>query len=79
MEILDCNHNYYQKKEVYWDIFKSIWDNLRSVGIAKTLLIILIISDLFKYSPYKTLTSETKSGLLVIMKIFWIIGIKYYH
>src|SRR5476651_2382176 len=20
-----ANHNYYQKKEVYWDIFKSVW------------------------------------------------------
>ncbi|MEZ7506056.1 DNA/RNA helicase domain-containing protein [Flavobacterium sp. Arc2] len=63
-----ANHNYYQKKEVYWDIFKSIWDNLRSVGIAKHPIDYIDNSDLFKYSPYKTLTSEQKSGLLVIMK-----------
>lgn len=62
-----ANHNYYQKKE-YWEIFKSIWDNLRSVGIAKHPLDYIDNSDLFKYSPYKTLTSEQKSGLLVIMK-----------
>lgn len=61
------NHNYYQKKE-YWDIFKSIWDHLRSVGIAKHPIDYIDNSDLFKYSPYKTLTSEQKSGLLVIMK-----------
>ena len=30
-----ANHNYYQKKEVYWDIFKSIWNRLRSEGISK--------------------------------------------
>jgi DUF2075 family protein/SOS-response transcriptional repressor LexA/predicted GIY-YIG superfamily endonuclease len=63
-----ANHNYYQKKEVYWDIFKSIWDNLRSVGIAKHPIDYIDNSDLFKYSPYKTLTSEQKSGLLVIMR-----------
>jgi DUF2075 family protein/SOS-response transcriptional repressor LexA/predicted GIY-YIG superfamily endonuclease len=63
-----ANHNYYQKKEVYWDIFKSIWDNLRSTGIAKYPIDYIDNSDLFKYSPYKTLTAEQKSGLLVIMK-----------
>lgn len=63
-----ANHNYYQKKEVYWDIFKSIWDKLRSVGIAKHPIDFIDNSDLFKYSPYKTLSSEQKSGLLVIMK-----------
>jgi DUF2075 family protein/SOS-response transcriptional repressor LexA/predicted GIY-YIG superfamily endonuclease len=63
-----ANHNYYQKKEIYWDIFKSIWDNLRSVGIAKHPIDYIDNSDLFKYSPYKTLTSEQKSGLLVIMR-----------
>lgn len=63
-----ANHNYYQKKEVYWDIFKSIWDNLRTEGIAIHSIDYIDNSDLFKYSPYKTLTSEQKSGLLVIMK-----------
>jgi DUF2075 family protein/SOS-response transcriptional repressor LexA/predicted GIY-YIG superfamily endonuclease len=63
-----ANHNYYQKKEVYWDIFKSIWDKLRSVGIAKHPIDYIDNSDLFKYSPYKTLSPEQKSGLLVIMK-----------
>ncbi len=62
-----ANHNYYQKKE-YWDIFKSIWDSLRTVGIAKHPIDFIDNSDLFKYSPYKTLSSEQKSGLLVIMK-----------
>lgn len=62
-----ANHNYYQKKD-YWDIFKNIWDNLRSIGIAKHPIDYIDNSDLFKYSPYKTLNSEQKSGLLVIMK-----------
>lgn len=63
-----ANHNYYQKKEVYWDLFKSIWDELRSSGIAKHPIDYIDNSDLFKYSPYKALTFEQKNGLRVIMK-----------
>ncbi|HSD15583.1 MAG TPA: DNA/RNA helicase domain-containing protein [Flavobacterium sp.] len=63
-----ANHNYYQKKEVYWDMFKSIWDRLRAEGISKHSIDYIDNSDLFKYSPYKTLTHEQKSGLLVIIK-----------
>ena len=63
-----ANHNYYQKKEVYWDIFKSIWDELRTSGIAKHSLDYIDNSDLFKYSPYKSLTFEQKNGLRIIMK-----------
>ncbi|CAM4207153.1 DUF2075 domain-containing protein [Cytophagaceae bacterium 50C-KIRBA] len=62
-----ANHNYYQKKEVYWDIFKSIWDKLRAEGVSKHSIDYIDNSDLFKYSPYKTLTSEQRSGLLVIL------------
>ena len=62
-----ANHTYYEKKE-YWEIFKTIWDNLRTEGIAKHPIDYIDNSDLFKYSPYKTLTSDQKSGLLVIMK-----------
>jgi uncharacterized protein len=63
-----ANHNYYQKKEIYWDIFKSIWDKLRAEGISKHSIEYIDNSDLFKYSPYKTLTNEQRSGLLVIIK-----------
>jgi len=63
-----ANHNYYQKKEVYWDIFKSIWDRLRKEGIAKNSIDYIDNSDLFKYSPYKSLTTEQKQGLLTIIK-----------
>jgi DUF2075 family protein len=63
-----ANHNYYQKREIYGDIFKSIWDNLRTIGIAKHSIDYIDNSDLFKYSPYKALTQEQKDGLKVIMK-----------
>ena len=63
-----ANHNYYQKKEIYWDIFKSIWDKLRAEGISKHSIDYIDNSDLFKYSPYKSLTIEQRDGLLVILK-----------
>ncbi len=63
-----ANHNYYQKKEVYWDIFTSIWNKLRSEGITKHSIDYINNSDLFKYSPYKSLTVDQRDGLLIILK-----------
>ena len=63
-----ANHNYYQKKENYWDIFKSIWSKLRAEGISKHSIDYIDNSDLFKYSPYKNLSTEQRDGLLVILK-----------
>ncbi|MEB0262587.1 MULTISPECIES: DNA/RNA helicase domain-containing protein [unclassified Mucilaginibacter] len=62
-----ANHNYYQKKEVYWDIFKSVWNKLRTEGITKHSIEYINNSDLFKYSPYKTLSIEQKEGLMTII------------
>ena len=62
-----ANHNYYQKKEVYWDIFKSVWNKLRAEGITKHSIEHINNSDLFKYSPYKTLSNEQKEGLMTII------------
>ena len=62
-----ANHNYYQKKEVYWDIFNTIWNQLRAVGISKHSLKYIDNSDLFKYSPYKSLTKEQSQGLFQIL------------
>lgn len=63
-----ANHNYYQKKEVYWEIFVSIWNKLRNEGISKHSIEYIDNSNLFKYSPYKCLSSEQRQGLKVIMK-----------
>lgn len=63
-----ANHNYYQKKEVYWDIFNSVWNQLRSEGITKHSLEHIDNSDLFKYSPYKSLTAEQSNGLEQILQ-----------
>ena len=63
-----ANHNYYQKKEVYWDIFNSVWNHLRAEGITKYSIEHIDNSDLFKYSPYKSLTNEQSQGLFQILK-----------
>lgn len=61
------NHRYYQQKEIYWNIFKNIWSELRSLGIARHSLEHIDNSDLFKYSPYKSLSREQISGLKMIL------------
>ena len=53
-------HNYYQKRVVYWKIFKSIWNSLRAEGIARHSIEHINNSDLFKYSPYKSLEVLTR-------------------
>jgi len=62
-----ANHNYYQKNEIYWDVFKNIWNGLRQEGVAKHSLQHIDNSDLFKYSPYKSLTVEQKKGLYLVL------------
>ena len=62
-----ANHNYYQKKDIYWDVFKNIWNELRKSGLVKHSLKHIDNSDLFKYSPYKNLTEEQKNGLYLII------------
>ncbi len=51
------NHNYYDKVK-YKTKFEVAWDNLREMGLAKNTLADLKNSDLFKYSPYKSLTED---------------------
>ena len=63
-----ANHTYYQKKEIYWDIFKTIWGELKSEGITSKSLTQIDNSDLFKYSPYKSLSIEQKASMIEIIK-----------
>ena len=51
------NHNYYQRK-MYEDKFKEIWIQLKSKGLVKNDLRMIENTDLFKYSPYKSLTID---------------------
>lgn len=63
-----ANHNYYQKPDLYWDIFKGIWNKLRSEGVAKHSIEYINNSDLFKYSPYKSLSPDQKQNLLEMLR-----------
>lgn len=51
------NHNYYDKAK-YKAKFEIAWDNLRQMGLVKNTLEDIKNSDLFKYSPYKSLTED---------------------
>lgn len=63
-----ANHRYYQQKEVYWEMFKEIWNELLSMGIARHSLEHIDNSDLFKYSPYKALSKEQVASLKLILE-----------
>lgn len=50
-------HNYYQRK-LYTNNFKEIWSQLRSLGLVIHSLQTIRNSDVFKYSPYKSLSED---------------------
>ncbi len=51
------NHNYYDK-EKYRAKFEVIWEKLKQVSLVRNDLIQIRNSDVFKYSPYKSLTDD---------------------
>lgn len=51
------NHNYYDK-ELYRDKFKSIWSELEKKKIVTKGLFEIRNSEMFKFSPYKSLNNE---------------------
>jgi uncharacterized protein len=60
------NHNYYDRAK-YKSKFEIAWDDLRDKGLVENTLEDLKNSDLFKYSPYKSLTTDQ---LFVAKQIF---------
>lgn len=62
------DHNYYQRDELYSRIFRETWDRLRRHGIAERSLEVIDNSDVFKYSPYKSLSADQQQGLIQIMR-----------
>lgn len=61
------DHNYYQKDELYTRVFRVTWDKLRAEGVARHSLESIDNSDVFKYSPYKSLSRDQRQGLLGIL------------
>ena len=69
------SHNYYQKSE-YFKIFKKIWSKLSFENIRIRDLLELQNSDLYKYSPYKSLSPDQYNSILEIFKDYSSDGIK---
>ena len=61
------NHNYYQQ-DVYKNIFKDIWSKLIENKIVSKSLEEIENSELFKYSPYKSLNEDQYNSVLEIME-----------
>ncbi|RTY82045.1 DUF2075 domain-containing protein [Flavobacterium sp. LS1P28] len=60
------NHNYYQQ-DLYKDLFKEIWKKLIDKKIVSKSLEDVENSELFKYSPYKSLNEDQYSSVLQIL------------
>lgn len=63
------SHNYYQKSE-YFKVFKEVWSKLSFENIRMKDLLELENSDVFKYSPYKSLSPDQYSSILEIFKSY---------
>ncbi len=61
------NHNYYQQ-DVYKDLFKEIWKKLLDKKIVSQSLTEIENSEIFKYSPYKSLNEDQYNSVLEIME-----------
>ncbi len=60
------NHNYYQQ-DLYKNLFKEVWEKLVEKKIVTKSLIEIENSELFKYSPYKSLNEDQYQSVLEIL------------
>ena len=63
------SHNYYQKPE-YFKVFKEVWSKLTFDNVKMKDLLELENSDVFKYSPFKSLSPDQHSSLLEILQCY---------
>src|SRR5690554_8218793 len=63
---LDYPH-YFQRGPLYEEVFREVWNRLIAKGVVSRTLDHLDNSDVFKYSPYKSLSFDQRQGLLTIM------------
>ncbi|RMA66551.1 DNA/RNA helicase domain-containing protein [Ulvibacter antarcticus] len=61
------NHNYYQQ-DLYKNLFKDIWSKLVENKIVSKSLEEIENSELFKYSPYKSLNEDQYNSVLEIIE-----------
>ena len=64
-----AEHNYYQKDE-YSELFRRLWKELTFDNVKMKDILELENSDLFKYSPYKSLTEDQYHSIIEILKGF---------
>ncbi|MDO8999698.1 MAG: DUF2075 domain-containing protein [Bacteroidota bacterium] len=60
------NHNYYQQ-DLYKDLFKEVWNKLIEKKIVTKSLAEIENSEIFKYSPYKSLNEDQYNSVLQIL------------
>jgi DUF2075 family protein len=61
------NHNYYQQ-DLYKNLFKEVWNKLIEKKIVTKTLTEIENSELFKYSPYKSLNEDQYNSVLEILE-----------
>ncbi len=59
-------HHYYEQN-LYRGLFRQIWDKLRKQNIVRKSLADIENSQVFKYSPFKSLTEDQHSSVLEIL------------
>lgn len=64
------DHNYFYKS-AYEAEFSSIWDALRERGIVSQSILSIENSELFKYSPYKTLSRDQEKTAFSIINTLY--------
>ena len=62
-----ANHNYYQKYDLYKEVFDEIWNKLKVLKIVLKDKKTIENDNVFKYSPYKALSIEQKANILDIL------------
>lgn len=60
------NHNYYQQ-DLYKNLFKEVWNKLIERKIVTKSLTEIENSELFKYSPYKSLNEDQYNSVIQIL------------
>ena len=62
------DHDYYDRAR-YEENFRDVWNKLFKLGLVQHSLEEIENSDIFKYSPYKALTSDQKDALYSILQL----------
>ncbi len=63
------HHNYYQQ-DIYKGLFRQIWSKLEEANLVSKSMEDIENSNIFKYSPYKSLSPDQHNSVLSIIKLF---------